>query len=105
MSLADIKSILAGTGLPVVYYAWPENAAPALPWICYWETGSNNAAADGIVYAAVKQISIELYSQMKDPTSENAIESALTAAGIFWQKTETYLEDEHCFEVEYEIEV
>lgn len=105
MDLRQIKSVLESTGLPVVYDFWPEGAAPALPWICYREAGSNNLAADGIVFLQIRDIEIELYTRSKDPTSEAAVERALTDAGIYWEKSETYIETEHCFEVIYEIEV
>lgn len=108
MTLAEIKTLLEGiTGFQgkVAYYAFPVGEAPALPWIVFYEEGSNNFAADGIVYQPITDVTIELYSKHKDPTSEAAIESSLTNAGIFYEKTEAYLDDEHCFMEIYEIEV
>lgn len=105
MTLKEIKTLLSSTQLPVVYDFWPEGAAPGLPWICYREAGSSNFAADGIVYQAIRNIDVELYSRQKDPTSEELLEATLTAAGIFWEKSEIYLADEQAYEVIYEIEV
>lgn len=108
MTLANIKTLLEGiTGFSnkVVYHHWPVGEAPALPWIVFYEDGSNNFAADGIVYTPITDVTIQLYSKLKDPTSEAAIEAALTAAGVFYDKSEAYLDDEHCFVETYEIEV
>lgn len=108
MTLSDIKNILEGISSfenKVVYYAWPEKEAPALPWICYYEDESNNFAADGIVFQPILNVTIELYSRTKDTASEALIESALNTAGIFWQKSETYIDNEKCFVETYEIEV
>ena len=109
MELSEVKTILSGTGLPVAYRAWPDDPAnnlpPPLPWIVYLETGSQNFSADGVVYLAIKSIRIELYTKEKDPTSERKVETALSNAGIFWNKTEEYLDDEQCYEIIYEIEV
>lgn len=105
MTLAEITTILEGTKLPVTYNAWPVGNAPSLPWIAYIEAGSDNFAADGIAYGLIKNIDVELYTATKDPTSEALVEKALTDAGIFWNKTETYLEGEAAFQITYEIEV
>lgn len=108
MTLAELNNILKGiTGFEdkVVYYSWPVNKAPELPFICYLEQGSNNFVADGVVYSKVRRIDVELYTETKDPTSESLVESALTAAGIVWQKTEDYIDTEKVFMITYEIEV
>lgn len=108
MTLPEIKTLLEGISgfdKKVVYYAWAEGQAPPLPFIVYFEEGINPMSADGINYYNAKQITIELYAQNKDLTSEAAVEAALTAAGIFYSKIEEYLEDEKVFETIYEIEV
>lgn len=101
--IETLKDRLTSTGLPVAYYAFPENEAPPLPWICYVVTGSNNFMADGAVYQTVLRVDVELYTARKDIAMEAKVEAAL--AGIPWQKAEQYLEDENCHEVIYEIEV
>lgn len=103
MTLENIKSLLDTTVLPVTYRAWPENAAPPLPFICYLYKGSNNFVADGRVYFPVSQLHVELYSKLKDPASEALVEAALD--GIVWVKSEVYIESEKCYKITYEIEV
>lgn len=104
-NIANILSNIQGFADKVVYYAWPENEAPPLPFICYVERDSDNFIADGIVYSPANQIDIELYSRLKDPASEVAIEAALTDAGIIFEKSCDYITSENCFLTTYEIEV
>lgn len=103
MTLQEIKDLLESTGLPVAYSHFPVGNAPPLPFICYLEAGSNNFAADGAVYSSSKDLNIELYTKLKSPELEDKVETALSS--IFWEKSETYLDTEKCFQVLYEIEV
>lgn len=103
MALEDMKTLLDTTGYPVVYYAWPEKKAPALPYICFLTAYSNNFGADDRVYYPVAHYQIELYTRCKDPKAEGKVEQALSS--YFWEKTETYLDTERCFQILYEVEV
>ena len=106
MKLSSLKTILEGTGIPFAYHSWPVGKAPALPWGCYLEAYGNSFGADDVAYYTARHMQVELYTAAKDPASEKKIEGALTAAGIYYEKTEeTYLEAEHCFEALYELEV
>lgn len=104
MTLEELLTILTATGLPVSYSNLPIGDH-ARPYVVYYQTGVNNFAADGIAYFSAKRVSIVLYSDNRDRTSEGLIEAALSAADIFWTKTEEYLDDEKVFSVNYEIEV
>lgn len=105
MTLDQIEELLKTTGLPVVYCAWPGGHAPPLPWIAYHEneSGSDNFAADGVVYYQANGLTVELYTQNKEPETEAKVEQAL--ASVFWQKTEYHLDSERCYEIVYECEV
>lgn len=103
MKLAEFDKVLNTIGIPVTYYAFPEEEAPALPYICYLVTGSKNMFADGVVYEKILQLQVELYTQLKDVNIEDKVESAL--ASFAWQKTETYIDSQKCYQIIYEIEV
>lgn len=103
MSLEELKVLLETTELPVAYRAFPENHAPSLPFICYLVSYSNNFDADDCVYQEITHINIELYTKTKSPETELVLENALSA--FCWEKSEEYLENEHCYEIIYEIEV
>lgn len=103
MALEDMKALLDTTGYPVVYNAWPEGKAPALPYICFLTAYSNNFGADDVVYYPIDHYQIELYTRYKNPEAEGKVEQALSS--YFWEKTETYLDTERCFQILYEVEV
>lgn len=108
MKLSDIRVELEsinGFKGKVAYRAFPENEAPDLPFICYLETGSNNFNADNISYIKGKIIAIELYSKNKDIASEEAIEQKLDELGLPFEKDETYISSEKCYEIIYTVEV
>lgn len=99
---ALLDSILPGK---VTYYAWRVGDAPPLPYICYYSTGSDNFAADNIVYHSRRPVRIELYTKTKDLATEAAVEQALTAAGIYWDRDESYIDDEQVYLTIYEVEI
>lgn len=103
MTLPEIKTMLDTTGLPVTYRAWPIDEAPPMPYICYLVAFSNNFGADNVVYWPINHLQIELYTELKDPESEGKVEAALSS--LYWEKTETYIDEEKCYQIMYEIEV
>lgn len=108
MTIKQVKEMLeeiTGFEDKVAYHSFPVGEAPALPFICFLETNSNNFSADGIAYSKIHHIQVELYSQYRDIASEELIESKLTDNTIFYQKTLLYLDDEKCYETIYEMEV
>lgn len=109
MNYREIVNMLAEMcgryNTPFVYYSFPENQAPPLPYIVYYYPGTQNFAADNKVYKVNQTLNIELYTQNKDFRLEEAIEDVLEKYGIVWDKTETYINSEHMFEVLYELEV
>ena len=108
MTLAELYTALksiTGFSKKVVYRAWPVGEAPSLPFIVFLVEGSDNFGADNIVYKAINRVSVEFYSKNKDTVSEGLIESLFESLSIYWEKDETYLDDEQCYEIIYSIEV
>lgn len=104
MTLKELNDILAAV-YPTAYWSFPENEAPALPYITYFEDAAANFGADNRVYHSARSISIELLTKSKNPDAEAAVEAALDENDIYWTKTETHLDDEDAFEVIYNVEV
>lgn len=104
MELDDLYLILSAV-YPTAYWSFPEEEAPALPYLVYFEESSDNFGADNKVYHHFKQISVELMTKTKDPGAEAAVEAALNNAGIFWEKQGVHLDDEDAYEVIYTMEV
>lgn len=108
MTLAEIKTLLEsvrGMEGKVAYNAFPVGECVPLPFICYRVTNTQNFGADDKVYTVIRDIDIELYTALKNPAIESAVETALDNAELFWDKTEQYIETERCYLITYEIEV
>lgn len=103
-SFADIYDILTDTGLPVAYQAFPADDPPDLPFIVYAEAYSVNFAADGIVYEPGRHINVDLLTRSITEGADE-VEEALTGAGIYWERTVEWLDDEKIFDITYEVEV
>ena len=101
--LKDALSSISTFQTKVTYRAWPVGKAPKLPFICYLATETNNFDADNIVYHQLQNVAVELYTAKKDPVSEALVEDKFAAVGIVWDKDETYLDDEDCYEIIYSI--
>lgn len=106
MTLAEMDTILRKTGLPVAYLGWPDDdpEAPSAPYICYAQTGSNNFAADGVVYFSARRIEAALYTRMQNETAHDTLEAALETAGLFWNKSQSYIFAEKVYETVYSME-
>lgn len=105
MSYEEIVTMLQNIGLPFAYHHFAEGESPDPPFLIYLFPGSHNFGADGGVYFKVNTLDIELYTDKKDPESEESIEAILDATGFFYDKTESYIEEEKLYEVLYEMEV
>lgn len=108
MTLSEVSEMLnsiTGFKNKVTYRAFPVNKAPELPFICYLDTYTDNFFADNKVYTIIQELDIELYSQLKDITSEALIEAAFNSHGLTWQKSEEYISDEDMYEVVYTVTV
>ena len=106
MTLSELKTALSAV-LPdkVIYNAWPIGEAPPLPYVCYYSTGSDNFAADNVVYGSQRPVRIELYTKQKDLATEAALEAKLTHEGIYWTRDESYIDDEKVYLTVYEVQI
>lgn len=105
MLITDIKTMLAEIELPVTYYSWPEKMAPKLPYLVWYLPSSDNFAADDKVYEHIETLHVELYTETKDFETEQTVEAVLDAYGMVWERQESYIDEEHMYEVLYTMEV
>lgn len=101
----EILQILGKTQMPFAYDHFAEGEAPDPPFICYLLPDSNNFSADGKVYYKVNNVHIELYTDLKDLSMEAAVEAVLDEHGIFYNKSETWIESEKLYEILYTFEM
>lgn len=97
--------ILKELGIPFAYDHFAEGESPVPPFICYLLPGNHNFAADGIAYYKATEVRVELYTDAKSPALERQVEDVLDSHGIFYLKTEVWIESEKLYEVLYSFEL
>lgn len=102
--MEELLQILNETQIPFAYHHFAEEESPEPPFICYLLPGSNNFSADGKVYYKINEVHIELYTDLKDLAVEQQLEDVLDEHGIFYNKSETWIESEKLYEVLYTFE-
>ena len=105
MTIENLVEMLQKTGIPFAYDHFAEGESPEPPFICYLLPGSNNFAADGKVYFKINQVRIELYTDSKDLAVERKVEMVMDESGIFYNKSEVWIQSEKLYEVLYSFEV
>ena len=98
-------AIMNEIGIPFAYDHFAEGESPDPPFICYLIPNSDNFSADGRVYYKINEIHIELYTDCKDLSAEQKVEAVLDEHGIFYEKTEVWIESENLYEVLYTFEM
>lgn len=102
--MEELLQILNETQIPFAYHHFAEGESPEPPFICYLLPGSNNFSADGKVYYKINEVHIELYTDLKDLAVEQQLEEVLDEHGIFYNKSEIWIESEKLYEVLYAFE-
>ena len=105
MTYKEVASMISSVGLPFTYDSFPNNIAPAPPYIVFNFPQSDDLAADNVNYVSIDVLNIELYTATKDFTAESSPEAVLKANGLYYEKTETYIRQENLFQIKYVLEV
>ncbi|MGN0293276.1 MAG: hypothetical protein ACI4D3_04645 [Lachnospiraceae bacterium] len=105
MRIEELAAMLQEMDLPFAYDHFAEGESPEPPFICYLLPGSDNFAADGRVYFRINEVRIELYSDSKDVGLESKVEAVLDSHGIFYNKSEVWIQSEKLYEILYSFEV
>lgn len=103
--MEELLTMLKEMDIPFAYDHFAEGESPSPPFICYLLPGTDNFSADGKVYLKVNQINIELYTDYKDLSVESKVETVLDSHGIFYDRSETWIESEKMYEVLYSFEM
>lgn len=105
ITMENVVAILESTGMDLAYQRFNADDAPEMPFLTYQEVTSNNFVADGSVFVKISHMYVTLWTEKKDVTAEQTLESVLDGHDIPWSKNESYLESEQCYEITYEVEV
>lgn len=99
--LTIIKTWLETTGLKVADTAF--RTPPPLPYIVF-RTTDNVRGSDTKNNLVDRSITIELYSEKKDETSESLIESLMDVKVYQYSKFSTYINSENFYMTSYDFE-
>ena len=105
MTYDAITEMLEEAGLPLAYDHFAEGESPDPPFLIFLFPSSDNFSADGKVYQKIDALHIELYTDRKQPDVESRLETVLDRHGIFYEKTEVWIDTERLYEVLYSTEV
>ena len=94
-----LLEIIKAMGIPFAYDHFAEGEAVDPPFICYLLPESDNFAADGKVYFKANEVHIELYTDTKDLSVEQKVEAVLDEHGIYYDRSEVWIESEKLYEV------
>lgn len=100
-----LLEILNAIGIPFAYDHFAEGESPNPPFICYLLPDTDHFAADGRVYFKINEVHIELYTDFKDLERELAVESVLDQYGIYYDRSEVWIDSEKLYEVLYTFEM
>ena len=103
--MEELLQIIKEMDIPFAYDHFAEGESPEPPFICYLLPASDNFAADGQVYFKATEVHIELYTDFKDVELEASVEAVLDEHGIFYDKSEVWIESERLYEVLYSFEM
>lgn len=101
MTYTEISEMVESIGLPFAYNQFPEGTDTAPPFICFLIDGSSDFIADGMNYAKIRPLVIELYTDNKDFALEAQVEAALNAAGLVYSRSEEYIGSERMYQISY----
>ena len=104
MTLAELNNILKQTQLPVAYDHFPESENVKPPCIVYNVAFTSNFGADNRVFSPFTHVDIHLYEYLKNE-AESLLETVLNEASIFWDKTETWENEEKAYHIIYEVTI
>ncbi len=101
----ELLQMLGEMQIPFAYDHFAKGECPSPPFICFMTPGSDNFSADGVVYAKIDDVKIELYTDKKDPVIEDRVTAVLDSHGIFYEQSEVYITSEKLYEVLFQFQM
>lgn len=105
MTFQEVKQMIESIDLPYTYDSFPNNVAPAPPYIVFNYPNNDDFGADNTNYVSIDVLNIELYTSTKDFELERNLEAVLNANGFYYDKTETYIRQDNIYQITYVTEV
>lgn len=105
MTYKEVATMINSIGIPYAYYQFPDGTAQACPFICFFFSDSKDLAAENTNYKKIRTLNIELYTDNKDFTLEETVETVLNSNGLVYDRSESYLDSERMFMVVYTTDI
>jgi hypothetical protein len=98
-----LSELLESTGFQVAYLKFKK--PPSIPYIIYFRDNDTNISSDQKVHGKFRNYTVELYTEIKDPTAESKVEAVLETIDPDYTTDETYIESEELYQVVYSIKI
>lgn len=105
MTHEEVMALMDEMELPFAYDHFVEGESPDPPFAVFLYPNSSNFSADGKVYYKTNKLNVEIYTDAKDTELELKVETVLDDHGIFYNKSEIWIDSENLYEVLYQMEV
>lgn len=102
MTQAELFQTLKALGMPVAYHHF--SAPPKTPYIVYLVADADAYGSDDRNEIKRTGYTIELYTDYKDPASQQVVENMLDNKGINYLLYETHIESENMYQAAYHVE-
>jgi len=104
LTYPDVITGMRSIGLPCVYHKWAK--APPLPYTVILHDDNDDLMADNHNYFDIGNYRLELYTALKDPTTERKVENWLKAQRIPYGKSSPgFIDSENMFLTVYNIQL
>ena len=100
-----LVAMIREIGLTFAYHHFAEGDSPTPPFLIYLLPQSHHFGADGKVYYKIEEVRLEVYTDYKSVELEQKVETVLEKHGIFYAKSEVWIESEKLYEVVYTFEM
>ena len=104
-TILDLIAAVDSLKIPWSNGPWGKGDEPTPPYINLKAGHGSSFGADNMTWVSTMAYDVEFYSHHRDYATESQIESALDAAGIYWQKGVYEIEDESVVETVYYVTV
>lgn len=104
MDREQIEIMLDEVGIPWKYMKFEEKTIQP-PFMIWYYDESRGYYADGINYAGIDSVVVELYSDRYDRDLEEKLERGLRSHGIGFRAQRIYIDEEVMYETIYLMEV
>lgn len=105
MTYKEVNTMIKGIGLDYAYDHFTDDTEHELPFICFFYSSSNDLAADNENYQRIRSLDIELYTDNKNFTLEETVETTLNANGIVYTREESWIDSEQMYMVRFSTEI